>query len=244
MEVENDSVINNLLQKTALQSVGYHFLHQDSPDLRGLDVALIYLPEKFNVIHTQYLRVATKTKPTRDILFASGILPNNDTLHLFVNHWPSRYNDESERYIAAKTVKQVTDSLFNANVKSNIIIMGDFNDQPSDSSLTQGLGVINEWTKKTSGRLYNLCARFEEMKQTGTYKYKGEWQVLDQFIVSGELLNNQSSTYTSSELVYIGNFPFLLEKDKAGKTPKRSFRGNFFTNGFSDHLPIYLDLVY
>ena len=246
-EVENATVLNDLLQKTQLSSTNYKFLHQDSPDLRGVDVALIYHPEKFKVIGEKYLRVVLEERPTRDILFASGIVPNGDTLHVFVNHWPSRYGGELEsepnRIIAAKTLRHVTDSLFRVNVKSKIIIMGDFNDYPSNISLTQELGAIREWKTAIPGKLYNLCAQFEKKEGVGSHKFEGEWGMLDQFIVSGELLNGSSSFYTTKEEAHICRAPFLLKKDKTGDTPKRSFLGTFFVNGFSDHLPIYLDIL-
>ena len=247
-EVENATVLNDLLEKTQLKNANYKFLHQDSPDLRGVDVALIYDPKKFKVINEKYLRVILKERPTRDILFASGIVPSGDTLHVFVNHWPSRYGGELEsepnRIIAAQTVKYVTDSLFRANVKSKIIIMGDFNDYPSNTSLAHELGAIREWETATSGKLYNLSAQFEKKEGVGSHKFAGEWGVLDQFIVSGELLNTNSSFHTTKENAHICRAPFLLKKDQTGDAPKRSFLGTFFVNGFSDHLPIYLDILH
>ncbi len=246
-EVENATVVNDLLQKTQLGNTNYRFLHQNSPDLRGVDVALIYHPEKFKVINRKYLRVALEERPTRDILFASGIIPNGDTLHVFVNHWPSRYGGELEsepnRIIAANIVKHMTDSLFRVNIKSNIIIMGDFNDYPSNISLAQKLEAGRKWQTATSGKLYNLCAQFEKKEDVGSHKFGGEWGMLDQFIVSGELLNeNASFFYTTKENVHICRAPFLFKKDKTGEAPKRAFLGTFFVNGFSDHLPVYLDI--
>ena len=206
-EVENASVLNDLLQKTQLSNTNYKFLHQNSPDLRGVDVALIYHPEKFKVINEKYLRVALKERPTRDILFASGIVPNGDTLHVFVNHWPSRYGGELEsepnRIIAAKMVKHITDSLFRTNAKSNIIIMGDFNDYPSNISLAKELGAIRQWKTANSGNLYNLCAQFEKKEGVGSHKFGGEWGMLDQFIVSGEMLKENATFRTAKEEVHI-----------------------------------------
>jgi hypothetical protein len=245
-EVENATVVSDLLQKTQLRNSNYKFLHQNSPDLRGVDVALIYLPGKFKVISEKYLRVVLEERPTRDILFASGIVPGGDTLHVFVNHWPSRYGGELEsepnRIIAAKMVKHITDSLFRANIKSNIIIMGDFNDYPSNVSLAQELGAVRKWETATPGKLYNLCAQFERKEGTGSHKFGGEWGILDQFIVSGELLNENAPFRTAKEEVRICRAPFLLKKDKTDGTPKRSFLGTFFVNGFSDHLPVCLDI--
>lgn len=244
-EIENSTVLIDLTQKTQLKNNGYRFLHQNSPDLRGIDVALIYHPKKFDVINEKYLRVTLPNRPTRDILYASGKLPNGDTLHVFVNHWPSRYGGELEsepnRIAAAKIVKQATDSIFNLNIKSKIIIMGDFNDHPSSKSLVHELNVIKEWKTARAGSLYNLCAQFEK-KEEGTYKFQGNWEILDHMIVSGELLNKKSTTKTSKSDIHICKESFLLKKDKTGYAPKRCFLGTSFAAGFSDHLPIYLDL--
>ena len=245
-EVENARVLTDLLQKTQLRDNGYKFLHQDSPDRRGVDVALIYLPDKFKVIDEKHLRVALKDRPTRNILFASGIVSSGDTLHVFVNHWPSRYGGELEseenRLVAAETVRQVVDSLFQVNRKSKIVIMGDFNDYPSNISLTEKLRAIREWETASDGELYNLCAQFENKMEIGSHKFEGEWGMLDQFIVSGALLDKNVPFHTSKKQVHIFKAPFLLKKDKTGEAPKRAFSGTFFVNGFSDHLPIYLDI--
>ena len=245
-EIENQRVVTDLLQKTQLRDNGYKFLHQDSPDLRGVDVALIYLPDKFKVIGEKYLRVVLKDRPTRDILFASGIVPSGDTLHVFVNHWPSRYGGELEseenRIVAAETLRRVVDSLFQISMRSKIVIMGDFNDYPSNISLTEKLEAIREWETERDGKLYNLCAQFENKMGVGSHKFGGEWGMLDQFIVSGALLDKNVPFHTSKEYVHICKAPFLLKKDKTGEAPKRSFLGTFFVNGFSDHLPIYLDI--
>jgi predicted extracellular nuclease len=246
-EIENASVVNDLLEKTQLNHNGYCFLHQDSPDRRGIDVALIYHPEKFQVIGEKQLRVPLPDRSTRDILFATGIIPNGDTLHVFVNHWPSRYGGELEsepnRIIAAQTVKSVTDSLFLRNIHSNIVIMGDFNDYPSNRSITNILGAKQKWDTVSCGELYNLCARLEKSENIGSHKFDGKWGMLDQFIVSGNLLSSSdASSFTGEEYIHICNEPFLLKEDKTGVAPKRCFLGTFFTSGFSDHLPIRLDI--
>jgi predicted extracellular nuclease len=245
-EIENKTVLYDLLQRTQLEQAGYCFLHHDSPDTRGIDVALLYLPDKFSVIGEKYLKVTLPDRPTRDILFASGIIPNGDTLHVFVNHWPSRYGGELEsepnRFIAAQTLKSVTDSLFSENSKSKIVIMGDFNDYPHNRSLTHILGASQTWDTIFNGELYNLCAQFEKSEDMGSHKFEGKWGMLDHFIVSGSLLDSSSSSFTKKESIRICKEPFLLKNDKTGRTPKRCFLGTFFANGFSDHLPIRLDI--
>ena len=125
LEIENDRVLRDLTQNTQLKRAGYSFLHQDSDDQRGVDVALLYQPEKFTPIKTEYIKLHFEnSRPTRDILFTTGILANGDTLSVFVNHWPSRYGGEVEsefkRIEAAKAVRHKIDSLFAAQKESNM----------------------------------------------------------------------------------------------------------------------------
>lgn len=247
-EIENERVLNDLFHHTQLRMHGYQFVHKDSPDLRGVDVALAYLPEKFKVFNTQFLKVEiVGDKPTRDILLASGILPNKDTLHVFVNHWPSRYGGELEsehkRIKAAQTLRQATDSLMRIYRAPKIIIMGDFNDYPYNSSIKEHLGATIPPKNIVGKQLYNLSSQFVGLGDMGTHKFGGEWGVLDQFIVSGALLNHKGKTYTSLDKVKICQEDFLLKDDKTGKAPKRAFRGTFYAYGYSDHLPIYLDII-
>lgn len=246
-EIENKKVLTDLFHHTQLRKNNYQFVHQDSPDRRGVDVALAYLPEKFRIISEQFHRVdIVNDKPTRDILHATGILPNHDTLHVFVNHWPSRYGGELEsehkRITAAQTLKKVTDSIQRANPESKIIIMGDFNDYPYNESIQKHLSVLTPQANIKKDALYNLCEQFVEKTDIGTHKFGGEWGVLDQFIVSGALLDPLCSTHTNINKVQICQEEFLLKEDKTGKTPKRSFAGTFYAYGYSDHLPIILDL--
>ncbi|HOU68675.1 MAG TPA: endonuclease [Paludibacteraceae bacterium] len=247
-EVENAGVVEQLLSETPLQYAKYKFVHKDSPDRRGVDVALLYQPDKYKLISQQFLRVNMDDRPTREILFASGILAETgDTLHLFVNHWPSRYGGELEseekRMTAAAVLKHTTDSLLKANQNARIVIMGDFNDYPTNESFTIGLGCINKWETTQNNSLYNLCYQFDGNETLGSHKFGGKWGMLDQWILSGQMLNTKSKLYTSRENVGICNEKFLLKKDKTDYAPKRSFLGTMFANGFSDHLPIYIDLI-
>lgn len=246
-EVENEKVLVDLLQHTQLKACGYQFVHKDSPDQRGVDVALAYQPSSFRLIHEDFIRVDMENdRPTRDILHATGCLKNGDTLHLFVNHWPSRYGGELEsehkRFKAAQTLRAVTDSLFNKNPNCNIVIMGDFNDYPYDASIKKYLGAENPGSVIYPRKLYNLCEQFVGKGDIGSHKFGGEWGVLDQFIVSGSLLDKHNGIHTSVDKVKICQEDFLLKEDKTGKAPKRSFMGTFYAYGYSDHLPITLDL--
>lgn len=246
-EVENKKVLTDLTQRTQLKVCGYQFVHKDSPDQRGVDVALVYLPSLFKIIRDDYIHVPIEEgRPTRDILHATGILFNGDTLHVFVNHWPSRYGGELEsehkRFTAAKALRKVTDSLQNAQPRCNIIIMGDFNDYPYNASIKEVLGAEKPTSHPSKQKLYNLCEQFVERGDVGSHKFGGEWGMLDQLIVSGPLLDTKHSIHTSVYDIHICQEDFLLKEDKTGKAPKRAFMGAFYAYGYSDHLPIFLDL--
>ncbi len=246
-EIENACVLQDLLYRTQLRTDGYRFVHKESPDRRGIDVALAYQPSHFQLIHEEFLPVVFPGgRPTRDILYAAGILTNGDTLHAFVNHWPSRYSGELEtdkhRMEAAQTLREKTDSLLSANIHAKIIIMGDFNDYPDNESMLLGLCAQSPKTEIRPDRLYNLGYEIHEIGERGSHKFGGKWGMLDQFIVSGSLLLPDSRTHTTHDGLQICNEPFLLKKDASDFAPKRAFLGTFFAYGYSDHLPIFIDL--
>lgn len=247
-EIENARVLDDLTTQTQLKTAGYKYLHRNSPDRRGVDVALLYQPDKYKVSDVEFLTVKLpdEERPTREILFASGVVPSGDTLHIFVNHWPSRYGGELEsqhkRISAAQAVRQKVDSLFFRNSKAKIAIMGDFNDYPTDKSIADVLKASTNLEDIKDNELYNLMAKFDKKQGVGTHKFGGEWGVLDHVIVSGSMLDQQSGIHTSAEKVHIYKESFLLKPDKTDFAPKRSFLGAFYAYGFSDHLPVYLDL--
>lgn len=249
-EVENAKVVDDLLHKTQLKNAKYQFIHKDSPDRRGVDVALAYLPSEFRLLKTDFIPVnIINGKPTRDILHATGELSNGDTLHVFVNHWPSRYGGEMEsrpnRMLAAETLRDQTDSLFSIG-NPKIIIMGDFNDYPDDESLIYGLCAVSPSEipifEGSFDQLYNLAYPIHEEGKKGSHKFGGEWGMLDQIIVSATLLEEEESTFTTPQGLTICEAPFLFKESATGPSPKRSFLGNFFAYGYSDHLPIYIDI--
>ena len=247
-EVENSKVVHDLLKRTQLRTTPYEFIHQDSPDLRGVDVALIYDPRQFNLVAEDFIPVEIEDgKPTRDILHAQGTLSNGDTIHFFVNHWPSRYGGELEsewkRLAAAATLRDKIDSLFDINPRTNIVIMGDFNDYPDNSSIVDGLCAISPQKNGIFDQLYNLSYPIHEKGDFGSHKFAGEWGMLDQIIVSGRLLNSESTTMVKGNGLQICKEDFLLKQSATGSMPRRSFLGTFFAYGFSDHLPIYIDIV-
>lgn len=248
-EIENSFVLNGLIRNSPLYNFEYKIAHKESPDQRGIDVAMLYQPKKFKLINTDFIKIKFEgsTSTTRDILYASGIIPNNDTLHVFITHWPSRWGGQLEseykRVHVANIMKQTVDSIFNLFPTANILIMGDFNDEPFNKSVQKVLKAKQDFKNIEKKQLYNLSSVFCDNPNIGTHKYKGKWSVLDQIIVSGNLLLKNTKTCTSEEDIHIYNADFLLEKDNnhLGVKPYRTYIGFKYHGGFSDHLPTFID---
>jgi len=245
-EVENSFVLNSFLYETGLYNLGYRYVHYESPDERGIDVALIYKKKCFEVIDSQpYMVDLSSFKHfTRDILYVKGVLLEKDTLHLLVNHWPSRLGgaiaSSPRREIAANTAKKICDSILFYNVNANIIIMGDFNEDPDTRIMTE---IIDAGKKNDTLKFVNL-ARHAEGYQ-GTIKYQHTWSIFDQIIVSQSLLNDSSKIKVRKPVMTIISLPFLFEADPTygGQRLFRTYSGYKYTGGFSDHLPVWIDLV-
>ena len=243
-EVENRYVLNKLIYETTIKRFGYRIIHKDSPDARGVDVAALYHPSKMKLLSFKYFRVIfpfDTTIRTRDLLYVKGLLFGCDTVHLFVNHWPSRMggkelSDKRRNYVAGM-VRGIVDSILPA---SNIILMGDFNDEPADSSLRVHLGAAT--AKNDTSLLFNLMG-LKNLKWTeGTIRYRGSWSTFDQFVVTGTMLDGRSGLQTGPEEATICRFPFLLQEDQTwfGDKLNRTYIGPRFNGGFSDHLPVML----
>jgi hypothetical protein len=249
-EVENRYVLNKLLYESPLKGAGYRIIHDDSPDARGVDVCALYHPSKLQISGYRYYSVRypfeTAAK-TRDILYARAIVGHRDTLHIFVNHWPSRRGGQEEsnprRNYVASLLRHLTDSLLSAHC-SPLIVMGDLNDEPWDTSVCKVLGAKTDTHEISKKSLYNLMGIQKKRWNEGTLKYQGAWSIFDQFIVSGHLLGTQNDPVIVHEGARIFDQPFLMEEDPVylGKKLNRTYVGPRYTGGFSDHLPIYLDL--
>lgn len=249
-EIENRGVLIDLTKNSPLKAFKYNFVHKESPDARGIDVALLYQPNRFRVIREEFLNITFPDNPkskTRDILYATGIVPSHDTLHVFVCHFPSRLGgeleSESRRLYVAWVVRAKIDSLFSVSSHPNIVVMGDFNDYPTNRSILEVIKAKPLTKEITPKAMYNLFYHFHEERKKGTHKFAGEWGVLDQLMVSGNLLNRNNTFYTQKENARIYDTDFLLEDDKSdvGKRPFRNYVGFKYNNGFSDHLPIIVE---
>jgi len=251
-EIESKKGLIDLTRYSGLKNLKYKFLHHESPDARGVDVALLYQPRMFKPIHDEAIQIRFPQAPenkTRDILFASGIIPTGDTLHVFVCHFPSRLGGELEsegrRMYVASVVRAKVDSILRVNQRPNIVIMGDFNDYPTNKSLQEVLRAQPLTGSISDQGLYNLMYQMH-IKGKGTNKHNGEWGALDQLIVSGNLLNTSRPCFTLQSDVHIFDAEFLLEDDSIflGKQPFRTYVGMKYQDGFSDHLPVFADFWY
>ena len=227
VEVENDSCLHALTRRSLLRNAGYSYLMTESPDVRGIDVALLYQPFSFHPICYDYLDITPLEgmRPTRDILYVQGETLKHDTLHVFVVHAPSRFGGERQ---TRPNRQQVIDRLLGAvrllPSDAKVVVAGDFNDYADSPSLLfleqNGLHNVSRGATGTHGA-------------QGTYRYEGEWESIDHVLVSPSLLEHV-------EQVYVNDAPFLLEEDKkyGGVKPLRTFNGYRYQRGFSDHLPL------
>ena len=246
-EIENRNVLELLTKETALKSIPYQIIHKESPDPRGIDVALLYNSDIFYPLTYEYLPLRNEDggiRETREILYVSGILSESDTIHVFVNHWPSRYSGLLEtkplRNNAAALLREKVDSVFVINKEAKIIIIGDFNDQPLDESIETHLNAkgIDQSTS-----LIDLSDMWINTG-IGTLKYQSQWYVFDQIIISSNLLDSGSGIYTKPQWATIVSDSFLLEPDEryGGIKPFRTYNGYQYKGGFGDHLPVKLQL--
>ncbi len=250
-EVENRRVLDELTGKTPLAKYPYRVIHKNSPDPRGIDVAAIYHERQFKVISSRYIKTKWNDQAlaTREILYIKGHLAGKAPLHLFFNHWPSKWQGaaktQPKRKLAARVVSHHVDSIFQQQSGANIIVAGDFNDPPQAACLTDVLGADQPAPPHSENALYNLCHHWKN-EPGGTQKYRSHWQILDQFIVSGAMLNKSRGLYTCPDKARPFAPSYLLEKDTryTGMKPFRTYTGYRYTGGFSDHLPVILEVDY
>lgn len=249
-EVENETVLRDLTRYSPLKEQGYRYVMTHSADERGIDVALLYQPDRFKLLSANSFFPGVPTfpgRPTRDILHVSGQLLNGDTLDVMVTHLPSRSGGEKQsepyRLFVAQKIKATADSLMSVRLYPKLIIMGDFNDYPTNQSVAKVLNAAIPPAQPEPDKLYHLLARKAKAPEFGSYKYRGEWGLLDHLIISGTLLNPQEKLFTSEEDANVARLPFLLTEDeKYGDVqPFRTYIGMRYQGGYSDHLPVYTD---
>lgn len=246
-EVENNAVVMDLVNSERLAETKYSIAHFDSPDRRGIDVALAFDSERFFLLHKEAISVLMKNDSefrTRDILYVKGVLKDSIPLHVFVNHWSSRYGGQKEsehkRILAATILRKKADSILALNPEAHIVFMGDFNDYPTNKSITEILEAKGIKDSKST-TFFNLFSDIHE-KGKGTHNYKGEWGALDQIIVSNSLIEGKTLSVKGSE-AHINYKDFLLyEHPNGDKTPSRSYGGPNYYGGYSDHLAVFIYL--
>lgn len=241
-EIENEFVISDLIENTPLYKDRYKFVHFDSDDFRGIDVALLYQSDSFTLLFSEKVPIRDPDNPefkTRDMLYVVGLM-NTDTLHVVINHWTSRYRGylESEplRVLAANILLKLTDSICAVNKNANILLMGDFNDNAENTSMQL---LTND----------QICG-FRNMKLEsknpgvgGTLKYKSEWSGFDQILVTNSIFKGNNGLHCTDN-AKIFDADFLLEEDLQylGLKTNRTNIGFKYHGGFSDHLPVYIDI--
>lgn len=245
IEIENREVLEDLVQTGPLKDQGYAIIHEESPDFRGIDVALIYRKDAFQEILHESLPVVFPNDPefkTRDILHVTGQI-RNKTVHVFVNHWPSRIGGdektEPKRVLAASVLKSKVDHILALDPKARIIIMGDMNDEPINKSLNETLGAKSP---DSGAKLVNLMIP-DDTTGLGTYFYSGNWNMLDNLVVSDELISGKRIQIVDQK-GFIANKDWMIYTNKNGdQTPNRTYVGNKYVGGVSDHFPVYLKMI-
>jgi len=251
-EVENASVLKDLCRTTHPSKPVYQVIHKDSEDSRGIDVALLFNPNRFSIITWNSIPVksiGSETEKQRDILYVKGKAPNGDTVHVFVNHWKSRIgvseSSETKRVFSAMKLKSICDSILTKNTSANIVIMGDFNDDPENKSIFQILQANNKRKNREPFELFNLHFDIHNFYGAGSMLYQNTWYLFDQIIVSNNLLVNTKGLHTRPESGSILKYDWMFYMPD-GKThyPKPTFSGKEYLGGFSDHLPVFAKFSY
>ncbi len=246
-EVENRSVLEDLVKNDLLKKQNYQIIHYDSPDHRGIDVALLYQPKYFKVLSSKTFTVNFPDSPnyhTRDQLLVTGLL-NGEKVHVIVAHWPSRSGgqkrSEPRRLKAAAVGKSIADSLLLDDPNAKIFYMGDLNDDPVSNSLVKVMKSKSKISKVKQDNFYNPMVTLYK-KGIGSLAWHDSWNIFDQIIMSPSVVDDDLDDWSYYK-VRVFNKPFMRQTEGNYKGyPKRSF-SNGWANGYSDHFPVYVVLV-
>lgn len=229
-EIESKPVLEDLITKTVLRKWPYQLVHYDSPDRRGIDLALLYNKAAFKLKHSEAIPYKCADFPhykSRDMLHVQLEAKDGSLLNMIVCHWPSRFGGKQASSPKRSCAAHVLTN-YAQNLPGALIVLGDFNDVPQDQSLL--------WLSLPEGPLGLINLMADAPSYSGSHRYQGEWAYLDQILVD-------STHYEKVKEYGVFRPAFLLEAETKypGYKPKRAFQGNFYRDGFSDHLPIYLD---
>ena len=277
-EVENEYVLSALFEQTPLKKHNYRWVHYEGPDKRGIDPAIVYSIDHFQLVESAvfpYHNPEDTAYHSRDILYAKFVAvgPSTgsttltddakapepvegptqiaDTIHVFVNHWPSRYSGELEtvgsRSCSAAILRSKVDSICASmpeGYQAKVIMMGDLNDCPSDPSVYDVLKARHP-SEMEEGCFINLFGKPDGFDFEGTLKHQADWQIFDQIIVTPALMDDREGLHYQEGSARIFHADFMLEDDETyhGKKLFRTYIGPRYFGGFSDHLPVYIDLV-
>lgn len=243
-EVENRKVLEDLTQKTELEPYQYDIVHFDSPDERGIDVGFIYRKEIFMVLHKEshsvYLEDENGSQDTtRDILHVSGLL-KGIPLDVIVTHWPSRRKDDvnaEKRLVVADKVRSIVEGIFDREPGANLLVMGDFNDDPDGESLKR-LKIEGKGSEIQREELFNPMIELER-EGKGSLAHQGQWNLFDQILLSKALLKGQRNIQFKKAAVFDSRLLQEWEKPYEGE-PFRTYAGKKYLGGYSDHFPVYV----
>lgn len=243
-EIENRRVLDDMLSMPGFKGFDYGVVHKDSPDERGIDVAMLYDKKLVEVVSYEFLKVVLPNPEdpnTRDILYAE-VKMGGEKIHVFINHWPSRSGgqeqSEPNRMKAAEVLRGKMDAVLKDDADARLICMGDFNDHPDNKSITEVVGARGD----QSGKMYNLMAA-KHANHEGSYWYKGEWGALDQFLISFNWMNAEHGWHISQDGARFVKDDTILFRDGQGNLrPNRTYAGDDYKGGYSDHLAAVVSL--
>ncbi|MGB3006819.1 MAG: endonuclease/exonuclease/phosphatase [Chitinophagaceae bacterium] len=246
-EIENDTVLNDLVHQKLIEKRNYKIVHYDSKDIRGVDVGLLYNPKYFTVEASDklFVHLPSGSKDayfTRDILWVKGKL-DGETVHVYVNHWPSRSGGEKRsepgREAAALVCRKHIDSVAKKEPNAKVIIMGDLNDDPINSSIAKVLNAKGKLTDVRKGGLFNPWLDMYK-KGFGTLAYQDAWGLFDQIIISQPWLDkDQDGLFFYQPHIFFKEY-MVENKGRYKGYPMRTWDGNTYRGGYSDHFPTYL----
>jgi len=241
-EVENKKVLRDLINSKKLKDYNYDFVHYNSPDERGIDVGLLYQEEYFEVLESESIPILLYNEDgdrdfTRDTLYVKGLL-NNEPIHIFVNHWSSRRDGADEtsykRIKAAETVREKINYIQLQEADPHIIIMGDFNDDPTNES-------IHDYLMDTD--LYNPMEKLLTLYK-GSLNYKGRWNLFDQIIFTTNFFDYKKHTHSFASADIFDEHFLTQWKGRFKGNPFRTYAGKKYLGGYSDHFPVYIRLKF
>ncbi len=237
-EVENEWVLQRLIYDTGLSALRYDYLHYESNDRRGIDVALLYRKDHLKLLSTAAIELSDSTRGffTRDALYLKGIIAT-DTVHLIINHWPSKrggsLHSEAKRLEVARRIASHIDSIKQAEANPKLIVMGDFNAEYNSPAIE---------TLKVSAAIDSYLKPSDINRQIvgGSYKYQGQWSLIDHIFISNSWMSDMNYQFNHK----VAGLPFLLTSDPtySGEKPNRTYIGPRYNGGISDHLPVVLSI--